>query len=109
MRVVKKTGYLAAQSLGASFNGPAIDCGSLENLFFEFSWTGTPTGTIVLQASADGLTWINISTMAAPAGSASAGFNEQKAIGYAFCRVAYTFTSGAGTLTVNYSGKGNAP
>lgn len=67
-------------------------------------WTGTPTGTLTIKGSNDNSTFGTVATVATGGASGNSLTNIEKAH-YAFVRVEYTHTSGAGTLTVYVSGK----
>lgn len=79
-------------------------------------YTGTPTGTLKLQASCDegtndngaGVTnWTDISgATAALAGAAGNSFFNISDVHYKWARLVYTRTGGVGTLTAQVNSKG---
>lgn len=74
------------------------------HLSMGFSWSGTPTGTLKLQHSFDNATWFDTpgaSTefTAQPAGSAASVATNWYNMPGTVARIAYTRTSGSGTLT----------
>lgn len=77
----------------------------------QFSWTGTPTGTISLEVSnaaspgASDWTALTISGLVHPSGSAGSHYIELQ-LSATWIRAVYTRTSGSGTLTARISGKG---
>lgn len=80
-----------------------------DNIALQLVWTGTPTGTLEVQASMDQVTWTAIPfdpAIIQPAGSASACFIDMNQVATPFLRVTYTAGSGSGTLTVKACGKG---
>jgi hypothetical protein len=96
---------------------------NLENILFlaiQAIWSGTPTGTIKLQASCDvgrentgnldgvGVSnWTDVpSATLSPAGSASSGFIELKESGFKWARLVYTRSGGSGSLTARFNAKG---
>lgn len=113
------------QAMTADINSKGIDLNQTPLFSIQASWTGTPTGTIKLQASNDivqvdpsnsnpvgpdpaGLVvnWSDIpSSSQAIAGAAGNFLWNQADVGYRWVRVVYTFASGTGTLSVTYSGK----
>ena len=99
---------------GAAHNGDLSAVGTTNfpgfrvigsRLSMGFSWSGTPTGTLKLQHSFDGgTTWFDTpgaSTefTAQPAGSASSVTTNWANVPGTLARIAYTRTSGSGTLT----------
>lgn len=84
---------------------------------FQVIWTGTPTGSFVVEVSnADsdrsGATsnWVDISslitpTLTAPAGSAGSMYINLDNIGAKYVRIRYVATSGTGVLNVWGCGK----
>lgn len=80
----------------------------LDNIGFQYIWTGTPTGTIALQFSQDGTNWTTMVLSPAitqPAGSAGNDGSNVNQFPYKYIRVTYTRSSGSGSLTVWMSAK----
>jgi len=48
---VRKPRYIVGQSATATFQGPWLNVGGLDNLSFHCEWTGTLTATITLDGS----------------------------------------------------------
>lgn len=77
-------------------------------------WSGTPTGTLKLQASCDNVdepsqvtNWEDISgASTAIAGASGSALWNVVNIGYKWLRLSYVFSSGTGTLNSTYNGKG---
>ncbi len=72
-------------------------------------WTGTPTGTFALQCTFDGTNWVTVpgaaaeftaNSQAQPAGGASAAIWNWANVPGNMARIAYTRTSGTGTLNI---------
>jgi hypothetical protein len=107
--------------MSATFNGPAHDVRGVDNIGAEFVWTGTPTGTLKLQASSDpptdnssgppaNVTWNDVPASMAtfpsqPAGGPSSCIVPVLNFPWAWLRVVYTRTSGTGTLQAYFNGK----
>lgn len=101
----------------SSFNGPATNINGLPGISFDLVWTGSPTGTFQVQVSnsysqdpegnviAAG-NWTTLPTSSfsgtypVPSGSGSSGFLDVVGTEAAWVRLAYTATSGTGSLTV---------
>lgn len=66
-------------------------------------YTGTPTGSLQIQASNDETNWTSMNTTALSGSAGSVMYNVQA--GFAFIRVFYDATSGAGALTSVICGK----
>lgn len=99
---------ISAGSLGDNLLSEVIDI-RLQYGFSVFAaWTGTPTGTLKLQASPDGVSnWTDVPTVSAsPAGGASSWFTNQQWQFYPYIRFAYVRTSGVGSLDLWFTGKG---
>lgn len=104
----------------ASVTSDVIDLENVIYLAIQAVWTGTPTGTIKLEASCDlgrgnpgnldgtGVTnWTDVpSATLSPAGSASSGFIELKESGFKWARLVYTRSGGSGSLTARFNAKG---
>ncbi len=80
-----------------------IDVSRMDNIGMEFSWTGTPTGTLAIVGSDSGANFFAITPSPAltqPAGSATGfltGLNEYP---HKYIAFQYTNTSGTGVLSV---------
>lgn len=71
------------------------------------SWSGTPTGTINIQISNDGIIWDTLTgssvTLSGTADHKTIGLNF---MGYPMAKAVYTFSSGSGTLYITANVKG---
>jgi hypothetical protein len=96
-----------AASMDADITSQVIDV-RLQYGFTAFAaWTGTPTGTLKIQASPDGINnWLDIGVSVSPAGSAASWFSNQQWQFYPYLRFVYTRSSGTGTLNLWFTGKG---
>lgn len=99
--------YWAATTITAALQGPAMKAPYNGRLSGDFSWTGTPTGTIALESRIAGGTWGTVPDSSAefttqPAGAAQAApikCNWYNLPGDEF-RFTYTGTAN-GTITAN--------
>lgn len=80
---------------------------SIVLISFQCSWTGTPTGSIKLQASNDGVVYSDVSGSSINTGGAPGDvlYNLSE-IGYLYLRAVYTRVSGTGALKIIANGKG---
>lgn len=98
---------LSAQSLVASVNSSAAEIGSYEGISVQSTYTGTPTGTLKLQCSNDGVTFSDVPTATVSlAGAAGSTLWNIPDAYYRFVRISYTATSGTGSVTSVLVGKG---
>lgn len=99
---------IAAGDLSGNLTSDVIDV-RLQYGFSVFAaWTGTPTGTLKLQASPDGVNqWADVpSVSVAPAGGSSSWFTNQQWQFYPYIRFVYLRTAGTGSLDLWFTGKG---
>lgn len=79
-----------------------------DNIGIAVNWTGTsPVGTLDIQVSNDGTTWLSLDFGAAIAISGNTGNHllNIKQLPYAQIRAVYTKTSGTGTLFASLTSK----
>jgi len=69
-------------------------------------YTGSPVGTIKLQASLDRTTWNDVSNSSTAISAAGSTLWNISDVQYPYLRVVYTRDSGSGVLTVKFFGKG---
>lgn len=108
-------------AMTANIFGTPVLLDQAEELSFQASWVGTPTGNISVQVSDDmgadsigtsplgtGITnWTDVSGSSQPAGGSAGNFGYNLPnIGYKWARLIYTFTSGTGTLNARAEIKG---
>ena len=78
---------------------------SLPGIGIQALWTGTPTGTLKVQASmdpADSAAWFDVpSSSVSLTGAAGTHIWTYANVFYRYVRVAYVFSSGTGALTLN--------
>lgn len=103
--------YIASEDMSASITGDPINLASHMGIALQCIMSGAPVGTLKLQASCDltqdessVVNWTDIGDAAITV-SGSKIFNCRN-IYYKWIRAVYVPTSGSGTLTVNYTVKG---
>lgn len=94
-----------AQSLAASFNSNQIEVNRDEIIGVHLIWTGTPAGTFAIQlsgnpnpSSSNDWASYDLDPVPTPAGADGNHFVDIGPTGAAVIRVAYTRTSGTGSL-----------
>lgn len=103
----KVAGAASGVSMATNITGSSYDVSNLSDLAIDSIWTGTPTGTIKLQASNNGTDWIDVPSMtASPAGAAGNARWALADFADKFVRVVYTAVSGAGSVYSILNGKG---
>lgn len=99
----------SAHAMTSSFNSSAIGINWEDNIGLQWTWTGTPTGVFTIQVSMDPtlLGWISLPTTgyAQPAGSGDTFGVDFNQTAFAYIRLAYTATSGSGSVTCKIAGK----
>lgn len=81
---------------------------NFDNIAIQFSWTGTPTGTIVVSESVDGVIWDDLildPVITQPAGGASHWSVNLIQMPAPWIQVRYTNASGTGVLTAKIFSK----
>ncbi len=86
---VLKTIALDAITCEADKTGQVIDLNGIYGFFLQWQLTGTITGNIVVQASADGTNYYDVSTTAV-----AVGFVNLDAQFYQFMRIKFSRTTG---------------
>ena len=97
-----------AKSLGASFTSTPTDIRYIDNVGVIGTMTGsTATGTLSYQYSMDAVNWITDKTQTITNSTPTPFSYVSTAVSmpYAYFRISYAFTSGAGTMTAYVMGK----
>lgn len=79
-----------------------IDLSKMDNIGLEVAWTGTPVGTLVVEASNSGINFPPITftpALTQPAGSATSFLISLQSFPWRYILLKYTNASGSGTLT----------
>lgn len=99
----KSSTIINAESVAGALASGAIDISHNYGVAIVASFTGAPSGSVVVQGSIDGSTWVEISTDAI-SGTTAIGKNLD-ALYWAFIRVSKA-AGGTGTMTVKINIKG---
>lgn len=100
--------FINAASAATNITSQVLQREYSDNVGFQFSWTGTPTGTLVIQGSinynpndgtGDWETMTLSPVLVAPAGAAGHTWGQITNTTMAYLRAVYTAASGAGTLS----------
>lgn len=104
--------------MSGNITGPVTSTQFLDNIGFQFNFTGSPTGTFQVQVSADHSqdlegnvtvagNWTSIPFTPGPAatGSGETIYIDVNQISAPYMRITYTFTSGTGTLNAFITAK----
>lgn len=96
-----------------NINSTAININQIVVFAMQAIWTGSPVGTLAIQGSndyvataADVVNWSTLSNTQVTVNGAGNFLWNATEMGMYWVRLVYTFTSGSGTLTANFVGKG---
>lgn len=76
----------------------------MDNIGFDVSWSGTPTGTLLVLVSNGGVVWPELTfspALSQPAGSAAFYALSLNQLPFKYVMFQYTNSSGTGVLTIN--------
>lgn len=117
-RVLEKKQLIIAGDMSASITSPVFICRFLDNVGIQLDWTGTPSGSFVVQTSTDHEednqgnvqvpgTWITIplSSNISAAGSPDDAKIAINQIDGSYLRLVYTRSGGTGSLNMFINGK----
>jgi hypothetical protein len=93
-----------AQSMSADITSSGIEVAGLGGFAVHFIWTGTPTGSVSVEASNDNSNFVQIDTQAFVTTDGQHLLNVERPH-YKYIRLKYTRTTGTGALTAYVSGK----
>jgi hypothetical protein len=97
---------LANGSMAANITSPSIHIRDVSAATLQANWTGTPSGSLILQISNDELVWTDYSgSTALVSGPGNFAWNMLSAP-FPFVRINYLFAGGTGLLNLTLSGKG---
>ena len=98
---------MTAGDMSGNLLSDATNIKRLDNFGIQLVWTGVPVGTFDIQASIDGVSYtsLSFSSPITASGTASSTLINLNQIPYAWVRVAYTATSGTGSLDITIMGK----
>lgn len=103
----KPLSFSPSSALTASLTSDVCDVRTEVVYSVQASWSGTPTGTLKLQLSNDATTWTDGPSPQTLSGAAGSYLWDTVQTGVGYVRLAYTFTSGTGTLSAVFGCKGS--
>jgi len=99
-KIIGPYNLLDAVSLGASVNSSELDVTRLIYASIAIDWTGTPTGTLTLEAKNGSSSWIAITGQSqALAGASGSIMLTLTILPWEKIRLSYARTSGTGSVT----------
>lgn len=106
--IIKPYHLMTDGDMSGNLTSDAVDVTYTDNVGFQLSFTGTPTGTFSCEGTIDETNWSALSFSSTPqaVGSADTHLLNINQIPYKKLRVKYTRTSGTGTLNVYVMSKG---
>jgi len=106
-KVISPFKMFDATSLGATVSTAALDVTRLIYASIAVDWTGTPTGTLTLEARNGDSSWIAITGQSqALSGSAGSVMFSLTILPWEDIRLTYTRTGGTGSITATVIAKG---
>jgi len=97
---------ISAGDMSADITSEVVDVRQVYSLVISSVYAGSsPTGDIIVQASVDGTTYHNIDTNSISA--TGQDFVQLDVVPWQYIRVFWDFSSGTGSLTTKFSGKGS--
>lgn len=92
-----------AGNMGGNLTSVTLDVSEIRQMGIQEIYSGSPTGSLVIQSSNDGSNWFTEDT-----NSISSSGNKMVKltnIGYKYIRATYTASGGSGSLTIYAAGK----
>lgn len=107
---INKFQLLDAEALAgtATVTSDSQNINNLDNIFIQVRFTGTSTGTLTVQASADNEEWDDLvfsPALTQPTGSALGYAIDLTQLAAGWFRIQYVNASGTGTLSVSFFAK----
>lgn len=97
---------VSAGDLSASFNSAATNLQYVDRVSYDMNWTGSAVGTIYVQGTTNGTNWANLDINAVVLNNATdLAVADIQTTGLVQVRLAYTRTSGTGTINAYVSYK----
>lgn len=104
---INETPILSAGDMStASLTSAVINCEVKILSAVSAVWTGSPVGSLVLQASIDQSQWNTIGGSTQSVSGAGSVLYNIEDMGFPYMRAVYTKTSGTGSLTIKVNLKG---
>lgn len=106
-RVEEKKQVVTAGDLAGDYTSVALDVSDYDRFMLQLIWTGTPTGTFVIQTTVDDATWDDLDLDPAPAPAGADGHHTiefgQPAL--KSIRIFFDRTSGTGSFDAHLYGR----
>jgi hypothetical protein len=93
-------------NMSADVISEVVDAKPIYTLGLYAKWTGTPTGALRFQGSANNVDWFNLQVATAITGAAGEATLSLDGTPWLYVRAFYDFTSGTGVLDVWLNSKG---
>lgn len=97
---------MSAGDMSGNLSSTPVELTFLIDYAIQAVYTGSPVGALTLEASVDGTNYTTVTDSSSAVSSASNTMWNVQNAGYKWVRVNYTRTSGTGSLTVKFFGKG---
>lgn len=105
-KVLTSYPILSSQSLAASFNSAATNAQFLDRICYSVSWTGSAVGSLIAQGSIDNVNFANLDMNAITLNNATDNaILDIQVTALPYVRLAYTRSSGTGSMSGYISGK----
>jgi hypothetical protein len=106
--IIKPYHLMVDGDMSGNLTSSSVDVTYTDNVGFQLSFTGTPTGEFACEGTIDEVNWSTLTFSSPPqaVGSADTHLLNINQIPYKKLRVTYTRTSGSGTLNVHVMSKG---
>lgn len=91
----------------SNITSSVVDMSRTDGYSVYAKWTGSPVGTLKIQASLDGINYIDYPGSATAINGSGDAMYEITTAFYDKVQIVYTFSSGSGTLNVQINGKGD--
>jgi hypothetical protein len=93
--------HIVAQSMGADVTSLETDVGHLDNIVIDLRWTGTPTGTFLVEYTLDDANWEALDFGSSVAAAGAAGDHQLFINQFPGKRIRTRYVRSSGTGTLN--------
>jgi hypothetical protein len=104
---------IVSAPMTSSISSNVVDLQNMEHVAIQAIYTGSPNGVLKLQTSCDLVSdgssvvnWTDLNGDSVTITTAGSTIFRHSGLGDRWIKAVYTFSSGTGTLNVNFSGKG---
>ena len=105
-RIIDSYAILSSQSMASSFESGATSIKYMDRVCLHIQCTGTPTGTLGIQASADGNNWVDMPLgLTALSGSPQDYFIDLQETALPWIRINYVSVSGTGSASATLTAR----